>query len=86
MNVSEVLGRRDYAIISQLGLLPPPALVAALMSVVQVQTVCDPTNTHNVWIANYVGVRVEELTRETLLWKVAVCVLGLMVGAWLYLR
>ncbi len=75
-----------YSLLSALGLLPPAALVAAVMSVVQVQTVCDPTNTHNVWIANYVGVRVEELTRATLLWKVAVCVLGLMVGAWLYLR
>ena len=75
-----------YSLLSALNLLPPPALVAAVMSVVQVQTVCDPTNTHNVWIANYVGVRVEELTRETLLWKVAVCVLGLVTGAWLYLR
>ncbi len=75
-----------YSLLSALNLLPSPALVAAVMSVVQVQTVCDPTNTHNVWIANYVGVRVEELTRETLLWKVAVCVLGLVVGAWLYLR
>lgn len=75
-----------YSLLSALGLLPPAALVAAVMSVVQVQTVCDPTNTHNVWIANYVGVRVEELTRETLLWKVIVCVLGLIAGAWLYLR
>ena len=75
-----------YSLLSALNLLPSPALVAAVMSVVQVQTVCDPTNTHNVWIANYVGVRVEELTRETLLWKVAVCVLGLVTGAWLYLR
>ncbi|NOT62845.1 MAG: citrate transporter [Acidobacteria bacterium] len=75
-----------YSLLSALNLLPSPALVAAVMSVVQVQTVSDPTNTHNVWIANYVGVRVEELTRATLLWKVAVCVLGLIVGAWLYLR
>ena len=75
-----------YSLLSALNLLPPPALVAAVMSVVQVQTVCDPTNTHNVWIANYVGTRVEELTRETLLWKVVVCVLGLVAGAWLYLK
>jgi Na+/H+ antiporter NhaC len=75
-----------YSLLSALNLLPSAALVAAVMSVVQVQTVCDPTNTHNVWIANYVGVRVEELTRETLIWKVVVSVLGLMAGAWLYLR
>jgi hypothetical protein len=80
------IGIGVYAIISQLGLLPPPALVAALMSVVQVQTVCDPTNTHNVWIANYVGMRVEEITGETIVYKIAICVIGLIVGTILYLR
>ena len=62
------------------------ALLAAIMCVVQVQNVCDPTNTQNVWIANYVGMRVEEITRATLGWKVAVCVLGLVAGSVLYLR
>jgi hypothetical protein len=75
-----------YSLLSALGLLPAAALVAAVMSVAQVQTVSDPTNTHNVWVANYVGMRVEEITRETLAWKMAVCVLGLMAGSWLYLR
>lgn len=80
------IGIGVYSIIGTAGLLPPPALVAALMSVVQVQTVCDPTNTHNVWVANYVGMRVEEVTRETLIYKMAVCVGGLLVGVFLYLR
>jgi len=31
------------------------ALVAAVMAVVQVQNVCDPTNTQNVWVANFTG-------------------------------
>jgi hypothetical protein len=80
------IGIGVYSIIGAAGLLPAPALVAALMSVVQVQTVCDPTNTHNVWVANYVGMRVEETTRETLLYKMAVCVGGLLVGIFFYLR
>ncbi|MBL8172161.1 MAG: citrate transporter [Acidobacteria bacterium] len=80
------IGIGVYSLISVLGLMPPLALLAALMSVVQVQTACDPTNTHNVWIANYVGMRVEEITRQTLLFKVAVCLGGLIVGAWLYLK
>ncbi len=80
------IGIGVYSLISVLGLMPPLALLAALMSVVQVQTACDPTNTHNVWIANYVGMRVEELTRQTLLFKVAVCLGGLIIGAWLYLK
>jgi hypothetical protein len=55
------------------------------MSVVQVQNVCDPTNTSNVWVANQVGMRVEEITRMTLAYKVVVCIAGLLVGALMYL-
>jgi hypothetical protein len=80
------IGIGVYALIGNLGLLPPLALLAAVMSVVQVQSVCDPTNTHNVWVANYVGMRVEEITRATLLYKMIVCLLGLVVGSFLYLR
>jgi hypothetical protein len=80
------IGIGVYSIIGQLDLLPPAALLAALMSVVQVQTVCDPTNTHNVWIANYVGMRVEEITRDTILYKILVCLLGLVAGVFLYLK
>jgi hypothetical protein len=80
------IGIGVYSLIGTLGLLPPLALLAAVMSVVQVQNVCDPTNTHNVWVANYTGIRVEEITRETLLLKMFVCLLGLLVGSWLYLN
>ena len=79
------IGIGIYLLIRDLNLLPPLALLAAVMSVVQVQNTCDPTNTQNVWIANYVGMRVEELTRQTILFKVAVCLLGLVAGAFLYL-
>jgi hypothetical protein len=56
------------------------------MSVVQVQNVCDPTNTHNVWIANFTGVRVEEITRATILTMMTVCIGGLLLGAFMFLR
>jgi H+/gluconate symporter-like permease len=80
------IGIGVYSLIGSLGLLPPLALLAAVMSVVQVQVICDPTNTHNVWVANYVGMRVEETTRATIVYQVAVCVAGLIVGSVLYLR
>lgn len=80
------IGIGVYLLIKDLNLLPPLALLAAVMSVVQVQSACDPTNTHNVWVANYVGMRVEEITRQTIIFKVAVCLVGLIVGAWLFLK
>jgi len=66
------VGIAVYTIMAGLGVLPPVALVAALMAVVQVQNVCDPTNTQNVWVANYTGVRVDEITRLTLPFQVGV--------------
>jgi H+/gluconate symporter-like permease len=64
--------------------LPPLALLAAIMCVAQVQNICDPTNTHNVWIANFTGVRVEDLTKETLLPILLVCLAGLIISVFLF--
>ena len=80
------LGIGIFSLIASLGLLPAPALVAAVMCLVQVQNACDPTNTHNVWVANYVGMPVEETTKQTLIFKVAICVVGLIAASILYLR
>jgi hypothetical protein len=44
------------------------------MAVVQVQNVCEPTNTANVWVANYTGVDIEEITRRTLPYQTGVAI------------
>jgi hypothetical protein len=75
-----------FTIMFGIGVLPAIALLAAIMCVVQVQNVCDPTNTHNVWIANFTGVRVEELTKETIIPTVLVCLIGLIISALMFLR
>ncbi len=74
-----------YSLMLAAGVLPAYALLAAIMSIVQVQNVCDPTNTHNVWVATYTGVGVEDITRATLPAMMLVCFGGLLVGAWLFL-
>lgn len=65
--------------------LPPLVLVAAVMAVVQVQNVCDPTNTANVWVANFTGVPIDTITKRTLPFQVAVATLAsivIVVSAW----
>jgi hypothetical protein len=52
--------------------IAPVILVAAVMAVVQVQNVCDPTNTANVWVANFTGVPIDVITKRTLPFQVAV--------------
>jgi C4-dicarboxylate transporter len=75
-----------FSIMFGAGILPALAILAAIMSIVQVQNVCDPTNTHNVWIANFAGLRVEELTKQTLLPMMAVCIVGLIVASFMFMR
>lgn len=70
-----------FTIMFGTGVLPPMALLAAIMCIMQVQNICDPTNTHNVWIANFTGVQVEALTKETILPIVLVCLMGLGLAA-----
>lgn len=59
--------------------LPPVVLVAAIMAVVQVQNVCDPTNTANVWVANFTGVRIDTITKRTLGYQMVVAIAGTLV-------
>jgi hypothetical protein len=67
-----------YTVLAALHVLPPVALVAAVMAVVQVQNVCDPTNTQNVWVANFTGVAVERITRLVLPYQVGVATLAVV--------
>jgi len=59
--------------------IPPVVLVAAIMAVVQVQNVCDPTNTANVWVANFTGTPIDEITKRTLPYQVAVATAGALI-------
>ena len=75
------VGIAVYTVLAGLGALPAVTLVAAIMAVVQVQNVCDPTNTQNVWVANFTGVRVDEITRATLPFQVGVAVVATLAVA-----
>ena len=59
--------------------IAPVILVAAVMAVVQVQNVCDPTNTANVWVANFTGVPIDEITKRTLPFQVGVATAASLV-------
>jgi hypothetical protein len=78
------IGIGIYALLNSLNVWPPLALLSALMCITQIQGVCDPTNTHNVWVASYTDVPVGRITRMTLLFQMGVVLLGLMLGAAMY--
>ncbi len=70
------VGIAIFTVLLSAHVLPPVVLVAAIMAVVQVQNVCDPTNTSNVWIANFTGVPTDAITRRTLPYQTAVAIVA----------
>jgi hypothetical protein len=70
------VGIAVFTVLLATNALPPLVLVAAVMAVVQVQNVCDPTNTANVWVANFTGTPIDTITKRTLPYQVAVATLA----------
>ena len=66
--------------------LPPAGVMAALLSVGQIQGVSDPTNTHNVWIANHLGLEVNQILKRTIPYVWGGVIIALVVGALLFVR
>lgn len=66
------------------GKLSATHIMAALMTTGQIQGVCDPTNTQNVWTASACGVDVNDIMKRTLPFVWLAVVIGLIVAAVMY--
>ena len=78
------LGLGIGAVMLSTGKISGLALMSALMSTGQLQGVCDPTNTGNVWTAAYTHSDVNDILRKTLPYVWIGAVIGLIVGAIMY--
>lgn len=76
------LGFGVAAIMIATGNLTAGAIMAMLMTVGQIQGVCDPTNTHNVWLANELRVDVQGLMLKTLPYAWGMVVVGLVIASY----
>jgi hypothetical protein len=74
------MGSGIVKLIQQSTALGGSAIMSMLMSVGQLQGICDPTNTHNVWIATYLGTDTQALLRRTLPYAWVAVVAGLMLA------
>lgn len=76
------MGSGLVALMQKTTSLSAAGIMGMLMSVGQLQGICDPTNTHNVWIATYLAVDTQMLLRKTILyaWFAALAGLILTVG------
>ncbi|MBM7583143.1 H+/gluconate symporter-like permease [Caldicoprobacter guelmensis] len=75
------LGSGIAGLIIGLKVLPPTAVMGALLSTERIQAIGDPTNTHNVWLTNYVGIDVNKLLIKLLPYIWALSVAGIIAAA-----
>jgi len=65
--------------------LNPGAIMGLLLAVGQIQGISDPTNTHNVWLANEMRVDVQKILWNTIPYTWALALLGLIFSAILFM-
>jgi H+/gluconate symporter-like permease len=75
------LGSGIAAVIIGLKILPAPAVFSAFLSTERVQAIGDPTNTHNVWLANYVGEDVNKILLKVLPYIWGIALIGIIIAA-----
>lgn len=78
------MGSGVVGMLATAAILPAALIMVAFFSVGQLQGVCDPTNTHNVWIANFCRLPVTELTRATIGWVLAIVLAALLLGVLMF--
>lgn len=74
------LGSGIVALLAASGMNPVAAMVALRLDS-NVQAVCDPTNSHNVWVSDFTKVDVNEYLKKTILWIVVSTLAGLVVAS-----
>lgn len=78
------LGSGIAALVIGLGTLQPQAVMGAFLSAERIQGCGDPTNTQNVWTANFAEVDVNTVTKKLLPYLWVIAVIGVIVSAFLY--
>lgn len=78
------LGSGFAALLLAAGALSAEQIMAMLLSVGAVQAVCDPTNSHNFWIASFTRVDALDITKRTLpfIWPLAIA--ALVIAGFMY--
>lgn len=76
------MGSGLVALIQKSTALTGQAVMGMLMSVGQIQGICDPTNTANIWIATYLGTDTQVLLRKTIPYAWTAVFFGLCLAVW----
>ncbi|MGZ9585694.1 citrate transporter [Paenibacillus marinisediminis] len=76
------LGSGIAALFVSAGMTPVAAMLA-LRAVSNVQAVSDPTNSHNVWVADFTKCDINEILKKTLPWTMASVLIAVIIGSFM---
>ncbi|GAA0387249.1 citrate transporter [Paenibacillus motobuensis] len=76
------LGSGIAALFVSAGMTPVAAMLA-LRAVSNVQSVSDPTNSHNVWVADFTKSDINEILKKTLPWTMASVLIAVIIGSFM---
>lgn len=76
------LGSGIVALLAAGGMNPVAAMVALRLDS-NVQAVCDPTNSHNVWVSDFTKIDVNETLKKTMPWVAISTFVGLIIAAFI---
>ncbi|MDY4489769.1 MAG: C4-dicarboxylate ABC transporter [Candidatus Faecousia sp.] len=78
------MGAGVLGLLVSAGSMPTMAIVAGFLAVQLIQLSSDPTNTHNVWTADYFGMEVNSLTKVMLPTMWIACAVAVVIGSFIY--
>lgn len=78
------MGAGVLGLLVSAGAMPTMAIVAGFLAVQLIQLSSDPTNTHNVWTADYFGLEVNSLSKVMMPTMWIACALAVIIGSFIY--
>lgn len=80
------MGTGIAALLISTGVLNPMVVMGGFLSVARIQAPAEPSNSHNMWTANFCGTDVNSLLKSMLPYQWIVCFIGTVITAILYFR
>ena len=78
------IGAGLATVITTMGVLPANAVMCGFIGCERMQVICDPTNSHNIWLSNYVGTDTNTLLKRLFPYVWALCAIAAVVSGFMW--
>ena len=79
------VGAGIATMIANTGLLPAAAVMCGFVACERMQVMCDPTNSHNVWLANFVGTDTITVLKKMIIYVWLICAILAVISGFMWM-